>query len=300
MPAPDLRGLRVLVVDDNATSREILQDILASFSFEVFLAASGKEALEEVEMADKDQPFELVIMDWKMPVMDGIEASRRIKNHRKLSKIPAIVLVTAYGREETMRQADEIGLEGYLLKPVNSSVMFDAIMQALGKEVQDMPRAGRKKEQSAEELQAISGARVLLVEDNEINQQVAQEILQGAGLNVTVANNGQEGVDAAMKNQYDAILMDIQMPVMDGYTATREIRKWESDSANADSDVWKTEDRGQKSEDRSQRTEDRIQSPNLQPPTSNIPIIAMTAHAMAGDEQKSLRGRYEWPCHQTD
>jgi PAS domain S-box-containing protein len=258
--SPDLRGLKVLVVDDNATSREILQDILGSFSFEVFLAASGEDALEEIERADKQKPFELVLMDWKMPGMDGIQTSRRIKNHQKLSKIPAIVLVTAFGREEVMRQADEIGLDGFLLKPVNSSVLFDASMQALGKEAQDVSRAGRKKEKSAEELNAISGARVLLVEDNEINQQVALEILQGAGLHVTVANNGQEGVDAAMQNPYDAILMDIQMPVMDGYEATRKIREWEGGIRNAD----------------------------LQPPTPNIPIIAMTAHAMAGDEQKSL------------
>ena len=229
-PAPDLRGLKVLVVDDNATSREILQDILESFSFEVLLAASGKDALEEIERADNDKPFELVVMDWKMPGMDGIQTSRHIKNHQNLSKIPAIVLVTAYGREEVMRQADDIGLDGFLLKPVNSSVMFDAIMQALGKEVQDVSGQGRKKEQNTEDLSAISGARVLLVEDNEINQQVAQEILQGAGLIVTVANNGREGLDAAMKNPYDVILMDIQMPVMDGYTATRKIREWESDS----------------------------------------------------------------------
>jgi CheY-like chemotaxis protein/HPt (histidine-containing phosphotransfer) domain-containing protein len=216
----------------------------------VFLSASGKEALEEIEKADNEKPFELVIMDWKMPGMDGIEASRRIKNHQNLTKIPAIVLVTAYGREEVMRQADEIGLDGFLLKPVNSSVMFDAIMQTLGKEVQTA-LAGRIKEQSNGDLNAISGGRVLLVEDNEINQQVAQEILQGAGLFVTVANNGQEGVDAALQNEYDIILMDVQMPVMDGYTATREIR-------------------------------------NLKSEIRNLPIIAMTAHAMAGDEQKSL------------
>jgi len=255
-PSPHLRGLKVLVVDDNATSREILQDILESFSFEVYLSASGKEALEEIERADNDKPFELVIMDWKMPGMDGIEASRRIKDHQKLTSIPAIVLVTAYGREEVMRQADEIGLEGFLLKPVNSSVLFDAIMQALGKEAQVVSQVGRKKEQSAGELDAISGARVLLVEDNEINQQVAQEILQGAGLIVTVANNGREGVDAAKKNEYDIILMDIQMPVMDGYTATHKIRELEGGMRNEGKDP--------------------------------IPILAMTAHAMAGDEQKSL------------
>jgi polar amino acid transport system substrate-binding protein len=251
-PAPDLRSLKVLVVDDNATSREILQDILESFSFEVFLAASGKEGLEEIERADKEKPFGLVIMDWKMPGMDGIEASRRIKNHPKLIKIPAIVLVTAYGREEVMRQADDIGLDGFLLKPVNSSVLFDAIMQALGKEVQDVSRQDREKSHHADESTALSGARVLLVEDNEINQQVAREILQGAGLKVTVANNGREGVDAVINSPYDAILMDIQMPVMDGYAATREIRDLTSE-------------------------------------IRNVPIIAMTAHAMAGDEQKSLQ-----------
>jgi len=251
VPSPDLRGLRVLVVDDSATSRQILQDILESFSFEVNLAASGEDALEEIERADKDQPFELVIMDWKMPGMDGLETSKRIKTHKTLSKIPAIVLVTAYGKEGLMRQADEIGLEGFLLKPVSSSMLFDAIMQALGKEVQGVPRVSRKKEQSDEESNAIYGARVLLVEDNEINQQVAQEILQGVGLIVTIANNGQEGVDAAKKNQHDAILMDIQMPVMDGLTASREIR-------------------------------------NLRSEIRHVPIIAMTAHAMAGDEQKSI------------
>ena len=297
-PAPDLRGLKVLVVDDNATSREILQDILESFSFEVFLAASGQEALEEIEMADKDQPFELVIMDWKMPGMDGIEASRHIKSHRKLSKIPAIVLVTAYGREGVMRQADDIGLDGFLLKPVNSSVLFDAIMQALGKEVQDVPRAGRKNEQSTEALQAISGARVLLVEDNEINQQVAQEILQGAGLIVTVANNGREGVDAAMKNQYDVILMDIQMPVMDGYTATREIRKWECGMGKSEVGMRNAErelkaEKGLKAQGSKLNGKDseKLSAFSFQPSAraKRVPIIAMTAHAMAGDEQKSLQ-----------
>ena len=133
VPSPDLRGLRVLVVDDSATSRQILQDILESFSFEVTLAASGEKGIEEIERADKDQPFGLVIMDWKMPGMDGLEASRRIKTSKTLSKIPAIVLVTAYGRETLMRQADKIELEGFLLKPVSSSMLLDAIIAGPGK-----------------------------------------------------------------------------------------------------------------------------------------------------------------------
>jgi PAS domain S-box-containing protein len=250
MPSPDLRGMKVLVVDDNATSRDIFQEMLESFSFEVSMAASGAEGITELENTDENKPIELVIMDWKMPGMDGIEASKLIKRHQSLSKIPAIVLVTAYGREEVMLQTEEVGLEGFLLKPINPSILFDTIMQAFGEAVPEVSRVAQRKEKEAKALENIQGARVLLVEDNEINQQVAMEILQGAGLNVTIANDGQEGVDAAKANQYDAILMDIQMPVMDGYTATREIRK-----------------------------DKRFKE---------LPIIAMTAHAMAGDEDKSL------------
>jgi signal transduction histidine kinase/DNA-binding response OmpR family regulator/HPt (histidine-containing phosphotransfer) domain-containing protein len=268
-PASELRGMKVLVVDDNATSRDILQEMLESFSFEVTVAASGPEGITELESANADKPFELVVMDWKMPDMDGLEASRRIKNHGGLSKIPAIVLVTAYGREEVMQQAEEVGLEGFLLKPVSPSMLFDAIMQAFGEAVPEVSRVAQRKEQEAEALKHIQGARVLLVEDNEINQQVAKEILEGAGLNVALASNGQEAVNAVKENNYDAVLMDVQMPIMDGYQATRKIREWE------------TEVRKQRAEDRSQ---DSVHSPQF----SELPVIAMTAHAMAGDEQKSL------------
>jgi two-component system sensor histidine kinase/response regulator len=250
-PASELRGMKVLVVDDNATSRGIFQEILESFSFEVSVVASGEEGITELESAEEDKPFELVVMDWKMPGMDGIEASKRIKSHTGLSKIPPIVLVTAYGREEVMQQAEEVGLEGFLLKPVNPSMLFDTIMQAFGEAVPDTSRVAQRKEQEAKALENIQGALVLLVEDNEINQQVAKEILEGAGLKVILANNGLEAVNAVKENKYDAVLMDVQMPVMDGYTATRKIR-------NSKSEI------------------------------RNVPIIAMTAHAMAGDEDKSL------------
>jgi signal transduction histidine kinase/CheY-like chemotaxis protein len=251
LPSPDLHGIKVLVVDDNASSRQILEKILESFSFEVTLAASGEEGLAELESTAKDQPYDLVIMDWKMPGMDGIEASKRIKHHKDLGNIPPIILVTAYGREEIMQQAEQLRLEGFLLKPVSQSVLFDAIIQAMGHEVRKVSPVDRKKEDKAEDLKAIYGARVLLVEDNEINQQVAKEILESAGLNVSLAENGQEGVSAVKENYYDAVLMDIQMPVMNGYEATREIRKDER--------------------------------------YKDLPIIAMTAHAMAGDEDKSLQ-----------
>jgi len=335
-PVADLRGMKVLVVDDNATSRDIFQDMLESFSFDVTLATSGREGLAELEKASPDRPFDIVIMDWKMPGMDGIEATRLIKSHKDLSKIPAVIMVTAFGREEVMQQAQQVGLEGFLLKPVNASMLFDTIMQAFGLETNAAPRVTQKNEQQAEALEKIQGARVLLVEDNEINQQVAREILEGAGLNVTVVTNGQEAVDAVQVNAYDAVLMDVQMPVMDGYTATRKIREWEFGSGNSEGGIrksevgrrkaeeelkgedrgQKTEDRGQKTADRGQKTEDKGQAPvaesgngkvgtvdaeagNQAPiggdhyriPNTEypIPIIAMTAHAMAGDEEKSLQ-----------
>jgi len=172
-------------------------------------------------------------------IFDGIETAARIKNHPTLSKIPAIIQVTAYGREEIMQKAENSGLDGFLIKPVNASVLFDAIMQAFGEEIPETSRLTRRQK-GADALQAIQGSRILLVEDNEINQQVAGEILEGAGLTDTIANNGREAVDAVKESDYDAVLMDLQMPVMDGYTATRKIRELESVSAY--SDVLETED----------------------------------------------------------
>jgi CheY-like chemotaxis protein len=267
--------MKVLVVDDNATSRDIFQEMLESFSFEVSVAASGQEGITELEAAGKDKPFELVIMDWKMPDMDGIEASQQIKDHKSLSKIPPIIMVTAYGREEVMQQAEQVGLEGFLLKPVNPSMLFDSIMEAFGETVPETSRVAQRHEKEAEALKHIRGAHVLLVEDNEINQQVAQEILEGAGLNVTIATNGQEAVNAVKESNYDAVLMDVQMPVMDGYTATRTIREWEL--------------KAQSSKLKATEPKDKNQNSALSPQSSELPIIAMTAHAMAGDEDKSLQ-----------
>ncbi len=184
-----------------------------------------------------------------MPGIDGIETSKRIKNDSRLTRVPAIVLVTAYGREEIMYQAEAVGLDGFLIKPVSPSVMFDTIMQALAKDTPGELMSATGKKQASRMMKGLEGARVLLVEDNEINQQVAMEILADAGLIVSVANNGQEAVDAVSTNHFDAVLMDVQMPVMDGYTATRTIRR--------------------------------------DPRFKTLPIIAMTAHAMAGDQEKS-------------
>ena len=291
-PSRDLRGMKVLVVDDNATSRGILREMLESFSFDVTLAASGEEGLEALEQESGSQPFELVIMDWQMPGMDGIEASGLIKANKRLAKTPAIIMVTAYGYEEVMQQAEEVGLEGFLLKPVNASLLFDAIMQAFGKAVPDAHKVKPGKMTEPKALERIQGANVLLVEDNEINQQVAREILEGAGLIVTLATNGQEAVNAVTESRYDAVLMDVQMPVMDGYTATHKIREWEQ-KLQAQGSELKQDDISVSSDNSDQYPAASDQKPasSIQYPAPSgqqVPIIAMTAHAMAGDEQKSI------------
>ena len=268
----DLKGMKVLVVDDNATSRDIFQEMLESFNFEVTLAASGAEGLAEVESAGPDHPFELVLMDWKLPEMDGFEVSRRIKKHPGIHRTPAIIMVTAYGREELMQKSEAEGLDGFLIKPVNPSMLFDMIMQTFGKDKDLQPTVSYRKDQETEALKAIDGAHILLVEDNEINQQVAQEILAGAGFKVSIANNGLEAVNLVKESVYDAVLMDVQMPVMDGYTATRRIRKWELGLRN---------ENGKNSDLKSE-----IQNPKSK--IQGVPIIAMTAHAMTGDHEKSL------------
>ncbi len=249
--APDIAGKRVLVVDDNATAREIFQDLLESMSFEVALAESGEKAISELEEAPGDNPFDLVLMDWQMPGMDGVDTSRKIREMEKDPQSPIpIVLTTAYDLEEMALQAEDLGINGFLQKPVNPSSLFDAIMEAFGKGIPGGARS-RKREDAVEGLDQIQGARILLAEDNEINQQVAQEILEGAGFVVEIAENGQEAVDMVLKGTeehrpYDVVLMDINMPVMDGLEATRRIR-------------------------------------NLATEVSGLPIIAMTASAMTQD-----------------
>jgi signal transduction histidine kinase/CheY-like chemotaxis protein len=298
--AGELKGLKVMVVDDSTTSQNIFREILESFSFNVTVADSGEKAIAEInKYAGQENGYDLVIMDWKMPGMDGIEASRRIKQISDSFRKPKIIMATAYGRQEVMNQADEVGLDGFLIKPVNPSVMLNTIMAVFGKEVERSPRvrsAKTRKEQprDQETLGRLEGARILLVEDNEINQQVASEILKGAGIEVSLAINGQEAVNAVQQHPFDAVLMDIQMPVMDGYEATRKIREWQliahSSQLKADAtDLSATRD---------QRPETSDQTSILQPLTSNLPIIAMTAHAMAACKNGFNHYRIEVPSLQ--
>ncbi|MDX5297709.1 MAG: PAS domain S-box protein [Gammaproteobacteria bacterium] len=245
---PELQGLRVLVVDDNDTTRETLRDILEAFDFRVQLAASGDEALR-ILSADAE-PVRLILMDWRMPGLDGVETARRIRAQFQ-AETPVIIMVSAYDHSQIQATAQAAGVRYFLPKPLSPSLLLDAILRALGQGVRRQ-RGGRHAGLllSAPQREVLARKRVLLVEDNEINQEVAQGLLGELGLSVTVADDGRQGVDKALGGAFDLILMDCQMPVMDGYAATREIR-------------------------------DRLgeQAP---------PIVAMTANVLAGDREACL------------
>jgi two-component system, sensor histidine kinase and response regulator len=246
-----LTHLRVLVVDDNPAAREILQEPLSGFVSRVDAVASGKEALAAIRQQDPTAPYDVVFMDWRMPGMDGLEASRHIKSDETLLHPPAIVLVTAFGHEEVRAEADHLHLEGFLLKPVTKSMILDTLVNIFA-ESEDRGLEGGREE--SEQANPLAGARILLVEDNEINQQIAVELLEGAGATVQVAGNGSEAVqtlfDGLQPPPFDVVLMDLQMPEMDGYQATAKLRS--------------------------------------HPHFGTLPIIAMTAHATIEERQRCL------------
>ncbi|HTS65851.1 MAG TPA: ATP-binding protein, partial [Candidatus Acidoferrales bacterium] len=189
---PDLAGIRVLVVDDNPQAREILSDALRGFALRAEPVESGPEAVRVLAAADAKDPYGLVLMDWHMPGMDGLEATRIIKHGGKLKNIPRVVMVTAFGREDVRAEAEHIGIDGYLLKPVGASLLYDTLMNLFGT-AEPEADGGRSAKESSGAHDA-SGLQILLVEDNEMNQQVATELLESAGARVTIANHGGEAV----------------------------------------------------------------------------------------------------------
>jgi two-component system, sensor histidine kinase and response regulator len=251
---PLLQGLRVLVVDDNEVSREILAEMLRYFHLDVGTAQNGPEALLQLEVA-AEKPFELVLMDWKMPGMNGDEATRRIHADAALARKPKVVMVTAYGREDVIKLAEHAGVNGFLIKPVSPSTLLDTILSVLGRG-RILDREGKAKASAAAHLPgAFTGLRLLLVEDNDINREFAGELLRSEGIVVDEAVNGEEAVRLVQEKTFDAVLMDIQMPVLDGLAAARRIR------ALAGQPGW-----------------ERL---------AELPIIAMTALAMTQDADKS-------------
>jgi PAS domain S-box-containing protein len=221
---PDLRGMHAVVLDDNATAREILSTYLQSFSFRVDTASTADELFRLMETTDT--PYDLIVLDWLMPKMKGLEVAQKIKNEIRPATDPHIIMISGFSSGDVMDQPGGEHIDQFLTKPVSPSHLFDAVMAAFGVATNEKARTHRnRREIDHQMLRPVMGAQILLVEDNEINQQVASELLGQAGFLVDIANHGQEALDKLGEKLYDCVLMDVQMPVMDGFTATRKIRE---------------------------------------------------------------------------
>ncbi len=242
---------RVLVVDDHPSVRDVLALHLVQLGARVTQATDGQEAVELVRASDARDPFALVLMDLSMPRLDGVAAARRIKDDPSLRRRPAVVLVAGHGGTEPQALLERAKADGFLQKPVMRSSLVELLGRTFGE-------PARRQRRSASSMlggtAALAGVRVLLVEDNDINQLVASEVLLQSGARVDVADNGAVAVEKlsvpGVRRRYDVVLMDVQMPVMDGYEATRRIR--------------------------------------AMPELEDLPIIAMTAHAMAEERARCI------------
>jgi len=248
----EIKKLRLLVVDDNQSARDILSELISMLKFDVDKCDGGNAAIEMIQNAEFEQnPYKLILMDWKMPGMDGLEVAKAIELDPEIQEKPQVMMVTAYSKEDVdfSAQQSNVIVKRILSKPVSPSTIFDSIMDVFGV---DIPRSSRKAMEEHlehEHMEHLRGAEILLVEDNEMNQELAKELLEDAGILVTIAEDGQAALDAVYQKKYDGVLMDVQMPVLDGYSATKKIRK----------------DRKFK----------------------DLPIIAMTANVMASDLAKA-------------
>ena len=247
---PDmLQDVAVLVVDDNETNRTILVERLSAWGMHPVAVAGGEAALAALHHAQQERrPFRLVVTDMQMPGMDGSELSKHIRNSPLLGRIP-ILLLSSGALPHEAQQSRELGIAAYLTKPVQPSELFNAVLIALAKRGQ-VPTAAPDKPVSPTE-QAVS-RKVLLAEDNEVNRRLVRTLLEKRGHTVVLAENGQEALNALAREDVDVVLMDIQMPVMDGFEAIRAIRARETSSGG------------------------------------HLPIIALTAHAMKGDRERCL------------
>jgi PAS domain S-box-containing protein len=250
-----VRGGRVLVVDDNAAARVVLADMCADLGLQVDVAIDGEQAVHLVAAADEqDVPYQLVLLDWRMPGMDGVACARALGERHLRHPAPVILMVTAYSLDEAAKRLsqEQVTVGALLNKPVTPSTLLDACTAVLGTVASPPLAPARPSGQTAEPRRpsGLEGARILLVEDNEINAELAVELLTDAGVRVSVARNGKEALDFLAAGRFDVVLMDCQMPVMDGYAATRALRKEKS--------------------------------------LKELPVIAMTANAMIGDREAAL------------
>ncbi len=247
----DVTGLKILVVDDNVRAGEIMLAILSSQKFVANVVQSGAAAIAALKEAQESrQPYGLVLMDWIMPEMDGLATISALRTDPLLHETPAFVMVTAHSRDELLEQADGVKIDGLLQKPVSPSALLDTILCALGKEVITRGRTKQRRTSHHAAEENLRGAYLLLVEDNPVNQELALDLLQQAGIRIDVADNGAQAVAMVEQSNYDGVLMDCQMPIMDGFEATRKIRAMKQ--------------------------------------FATLPILAMTANAMSGDRDMCL------------
>ncbi len=250
---PLLEDIRVLIVDDNEVSRDILAGTLRQFRIEVSVAASGPAAIEQLKQTG-EPPFDVVLMDWRMPGMNGDEATRHIQADDAIAHKPKVVMVTAYGRDDVLKLAEQAGVAGFLVKPVLPSALLDTLLNVLGRG-RILRANGNGRPALPVTTAEYAGAHLLLVEDNEINREFAVGLLHSMHVEVDEAENGEEAVAKVRQHAYDGVLMDVQMPTMDGLEATRRIRSL----STADGDRF-----------------------------ARVPIIAITAQAMVRDREKAL------------
>lgn len=246
--------IRILVVDDNKTSRDVLQNLISSFGFNVTSKPSAAAGIEAIKSAvDEGNPYHLVLMDWKMPEIDGVDAARIVLSDKDLVKPPLIIMVTAFSLSDLKAQIEGLDIDGTLIKPVNPSVMLDTILKAFDSKHLSPPiikESLPNEKNNSVSMTELKGTRLLLVEDNRLNQELMLALFDDANMDITIANNGQEALETLNQKEMDIVLMDIHMPVMDGVTATKQIR--------------------------------------LQQRFKNLPIIAVTANAVLGDREKYL------------
>ncbi|MBX3456648.1 response regulator [Ferrovibrio sp.] len=249
----NLQNRRILIVDDNENARVALSEMVSNFGMITEAVSSGEEALNLLRTrATEGNSFDIVLLDWRMPGMDGLETARHIKSDLHLRKMPAVLMVTAYGHEIVIKAVEEIGLHGLLLKPVTQSVMFNTVLGILSNEMEiatakEVPSAAMTQN---EVTRALTGRRVLVVDDNALNREVASEFLSLVGVEVETAVDGLDALAKMEESDFDAVLMDMHMPNMNGLAAVEKIRTYEK---------W-----------------------------ADLPVIALTAQARVEDRRASL------------
>jgi len=253
----EMRDMKVLIVDDSLTSRELLRDILGSFGFRVDTAASGDEAIDKLRSSQGGDRYRLVLLDWMMHGINGTEVVRKLRSELAPDELPKVIMVTSYGMEAVQHDAEEAGVDAFLIKPVNESLIFNTLMEVYCKDTHIVPDIELVTDDPGTYAGRLSGGFVLLADDSPLNQQVAMELLEQVGVRADIAHNGKEAaykvgnsLESDGRCRYDAVLMDVQMPEMDGFEATRLIRG--------------------------------------NPAFRDLPIIALTAHAIHGDRERCI------------